>query len=500
MPGLSRFFNPFRRDHDLRLAVLPFTTSAAPREGARGGGARGEETPRAETPGEGTFGAGLAGELIALLTRIPALHVIGPLSARDLAQRTREPGDAHRELEADLVLVGHATRSDEELTIEVRLLAAPEGAERWSARWALRPDEVFVILGELAAGVAAALGASTAASAATLVHREPTSDPRAFELYAKGRVLLATPDAARLRAAVMAFETALEHDELFAGATAAIAEAYRTAHELHLPLDREAPLAAIRRIAEEALALDEGLPGAHVSRAYADLHAWELSASEARLRRALQIAPGHAQAHRDLARVLLYRGDVSGAMAAGDTALALEPLSAAVVNESGIPHAIAGRPEQAMERSRRVVRRDPENAMAYFHLGRYAEQLGRHGEAVTYYRAAAELSSRVPYLTAFLGMALASLGDRQEAEDIAGDLERKARRGSAVATCLGVLLLRLHRVDEGVSWLTSALETQEMQLLMLDTPWLPLRESAGDPRVRALLERVRAVVRIDARP
>jgi hypothetical protein len=54
-----------------------------------------------------------------------------------------------------------------------------------------------------------------------------------------------------------------------------------------------------------------------------------------------------------------------------------------------------------------------------------------------------------------------------------------------------VLLLRLGRVDDGLTWIESALEAREMQLLLIDTLWLPLPEGVrADPRIVALLDRM----------
>jgi TolB-like protein len=488
--GLSRLLGPFRRRRGLRLAVLPFEADPPGEAGPENAKVVAAGEWPEEVPGRGTnaLGAGLAEELIALLSTGTRLEVIGPVSSRALARRTDDPAAAAEELGVDLLLTGTVGRSAGRLTVRARLRTAPEGGVTWSDAWSHGPEDVFLVLGEIAARVAAAAGLGRATPEGTLLHREPTSDLAAWDSYVEGRALLARPSAASIRAAVIAFEEAVEHDELFAGALASIAEAYRTAHELHLSPDRESGLPAIRSGATRALELDDTLPGAYVSLAYAELHAWSLEAARVHLERALELAPCHAAAHRLLARVLLSTGDLVSATSVAERALALEPLSEAVLNESGMPHALAGRTEIAIERSRRVVHRDPEHVMAYFHLGRYAEQAGRHGEAVTYYRAAAELSGRIPYLTAFLGMVLARIGERHEAEEIAADLERKARRGSPVAACLGVLLLRLGRVDEGVRWLEAAHAGHEMQLLLLDTPWLPLPDSRGHPRIRALLE------------
>ena len=432
-------------------------------------------------------GIGAAQELIALLARHEQFDVVGPVSALALAGSS--PGEAAMAVDAGLVVTGHVDRSLDRLSIEVRVTEEPAGIESWRAAWAERPEDLFGILGEVADRVAAAAGgAALSAKAETLVHREPTTDLRAWELYLRGQALLRDPRADTIREALRRFEGALELDDLFSGATAAIADAYRLADERELAMAPENRLSAIREASERALALDERLPTAHLCLAYADLRAWALESALARLGRLVERLPAHAEAHRAMGRLQMLQGDPRAAADSLDRALALEPLSDAIANESGVPHAMLGRLDVAVERSRNVVHRNPEDAMAYYHLGKYAEQAERHGEAVTYYRAAAELSGRVPYLTAFLGMALVSLGDLQEAEDIAHDLERKAARGSPIATCLGVLLVRMGRTLEGLTYLESGLAARELLLLLLDTPWLPVPEVRDHPRLRALLD------------
>ena len=169
--------------------------------------------------------------------------------------------------------------------------------------------------------------------------------------------------------------------------------------------------------------------------------------------------------------------------------MALEPLDPTTVNESGWSHALAGRTDEAIERSRRAIHLDPEHVLSYMHLGRYAEQSDRRGESLTYYRAAVELSGREPFLTAFLGTALVSAGEREEAEQIAHDLLRKARRGTPVSTSLGALLTALGRHDEGVSWVEAGIDAREPLALLAGTTWLPLTELRSSKRLADLLER-----------
>ena len=169
--------------------------------------------------------------------------------------------------------------------------------------------------------------------------------------------------------------------------------------------------------------------------------------------------------------------------------MALEPLDPTIVNESGWPHALAGRIDEAVARSRRAIHLDPEHVLSYLHLGRYAEQSDRRGESLTYYRAAVELSGREPFLTAFLGAALARAGERTEAEEIAHDLTRKARRGTPVATNLGALLAALGRNEEALAWVEAGIEAREPIAMLARTSWLPLDELEDSSRLADLLEK-----------
>ena len=72
--------------------------------------------------------------------------------------------------------------------------------------------------------------------------------------------------------------------------------------------------------------------------------------SERRLRQAIQLAPGSRDAHFELSRVLLKRGDAAQAAAEGETALGL---SAGVVTDTAIRYLLirawqqSGKPDRA---------------------------------------------------------------------------------------------------------------------------------------------------------
>jgi TolB-like protein/Flp pilus assembly protein TadD len=479
-------------DRKHRVVVLPLRVDSEP------GSDR--EDPHTSTPRAEQLANGLTEELTRILTRTPNLHVIAHTSASPYRGSTKTVSEIAEELAAGVALVGRTRRSAARLEISVRLVDAAPRRERWTHTWEGVHGDVFAIQNEIARRVVSTLGASLPDEADELLHREPTSDVAAYDEYLVGRHHLSLRSEDGIRAAIRHFDRAIERDSVFALAWSSLADAYHLASFGYASIPRADALRRVREAAEEAVALDETLADAHASLGYLHDEAWAWPAAQEAFERALALAPSNPRARHGYAIACLHRGDLRLALEEYELALAVDPRSNQVLNESGWPYAYLSRFSEATERSRRVVHRDPENAMAYFSLGSYAERMGRPEEAVTYYRAAAELSARVPFITAFLGMALVTVGDRDEADAIARDLRRKASRGTPVATCLGALQIRLGRVDDGLGWLERGLEARESMALSLDTHLLPLPQVRGHPRFQALLERAPRPSLIGMRP
>jgi len=462
----GRIRGSLRRKRGSRLAVLPFANGAS------------------------LFGPGALDGIAALLGSIDDLAVIGPLSSRAFIRRTTKPESAAEELGIQLVVRGQVEAVAGLNLVVVQLVRAPDDTELWSGTWRFATDTLFDVQNQVAHEIASALGSAMAAPTPDLTHRAPTSDLVAWERYVDGRKALLAHDPV---SALRHFEAAIERDSIFADAWAGMAECWRDAWESHVSLrigtDLESTVRAMRDGADHALDLDDTVARAHAALGYADLLDWAFDSAEMNLRLALEMAPCLPEAHRWLSRTLIYREDYEAACTWADQAMALEPLDPMIVNESGLPHALAGRLDEAVTRTRQAIHLDPEHVLSYLHLGRYAEQSDRGREALTYYRAAVELSGREPFVTAFLGTALVRAGERDEAEQIAHDLIRKARRGTPVATSLGALLAALGRHEEGATWIEAGLEARESLALLAGTSWLPLDEFTHSARLQNLLER-----------
>ena len=89
--------------------------------------------------------------------------------------------------------------------------------------------------------------------------------------------------------------------------------------------------------------------------------------------RAIDLDPGHAEAHLNLGRLLHERGDLAGAESHYRQACAARPDSALAAFNLGVALEDQGRGKEAMAVYARALRLDPEHAEAHFNLGRLCE-------------------------------------------------------------------------------------------------------------------------------
>ncbi|MEP7183942.1 MAG: tetratricopeptide repeat protein [Betaproteobacteria bacterium] len=128
-------------------------------------------------------------------------------------------------------------------------------------------------------------------------------------------------------------------------------------------------------------------------------------------------ASGDGEVHFNRGNVLRERGDVAGAIAAYEAALAADPGQPATLNNLGLAHAAAGDAERAAASFRAAVDADPDNADA---LANLADALFARGEFAATEQLYARLFALRPDLPAYVhaqrGDALRSLWRLADAE------------------------------------------------------------------------------------
>ncbi len=158
----------------------------------------------------------------------------------------------------------------------------------------------------------------------------------------------------------------------------------------------------------------DGLPGEPYTQYLFGLALWkvgEFDSAERALRAASDLNPDSIKTWINLARVRLDQDDSHGALAAADSALAIDAGSADAVHQRGRALAALKRNDDALEALERAYELDPENGYVANTLGYLLLQSDRAADALSYLEAARERLPEVAYVRNNLGVAYERSGD-----------------------------------------------------------------------------------------
>lgn len=343
-----------------------------------------------------------------------------------------------------------------------------------------------------------ALIAVLVVSAATK-HQEPepagpaavrlaAATPDAHDAVLRGRHFLSRGMPDDLRRSAGAFREALALDPGSAAAWAGLADA------LHLlvlfgavpPLEGIPPA---EEAARRALALNDMLAETHATLGTIRFrHHWDWTGAEAEMRRAVELDPGSAAAHHDLAWFLLAAGRFDEAVAEIRAAQALEPLSVRANADVGWVYYRARRPAEAIRQMERTLDMEPRFLPARHCLERALVHSGRLEEALRHAREAARQEGMPPAeLAALPADPPAAL--RRIAKWRLEHLYRRASTSYVSPYALAALHADLGDRDEALAALERAREERDPMLVSVNVD--PAFDAVRtDPRFREIVASV----------
>ncbi|MCA1562943.1 MAG: protein kinase [Acidobacteria bacterium] len=238
----------------------------------------------------------------AIITRLAGVQQLALRPTSAILKYENQPVDAKdaaRALASDYVLTGMLQQSGDRLRVSVQLVGAGDGAPVWGDHYDVDRADLLTLQDRIAQSVADALKVQMSARDRERLFRRYTENAAAYELYLEGRAQLPryTPEA--LRAAIGAFEGALQLDQGYAPARSGLAMACALMR-LRFASESEAPAWGERaeKEARAALVRDPQLAEAHEALAAvyrAVEFDWERTIEESRL--ALELKPGLDQPH-----------------------------------------------------------------------------------------------------------------------------------------------------------------------------------------------------------
>jgi len=134
-------------------------------------------------------------------------------------------------------------------------------------------------------------------------------------------------------------------------------------------------------LSQQAVALDESLPGAHEALAYAYLYKRQHEQAITTAKRALSLAPNEAEGSGMLGLILNFAGRSEEAIELIEKAIRLNPRYSNYSARLGMAYCLARRYEDAIATLKTAVIRNPDHLPLHLHLVVSYSELGRDEEA-----------------------------------------------------------------------------------------------------------------------
>jgi len=432
------------------------------------------------------FADGMTEALITDLGQIQALRVISRTSVMKYKSARRPLPDIAQELRVDGVIEGSVSHSQNLAQVTARLVYAPTDTQLWSKSYQRDLQNVLVMQGEVATAIVREINVTlTPQESARLASGRPVN-PAAHDAYLRGRYHLHRGTEDQMREAKTYFEEAIRIDSNYAPAYAGLADYYWLTNEL----SPRVAMPKARDFVQKALALDDGLADAHATLATIKFYGdWDWLGADREYRRAIELRPSYAAAHRVYSGFLSEMGRHDQALAEIRTAQELEPDSAITSLSAGWAFYYAREYDPAIEQCRRVLDLDPHSMSARDCVGSAQLASGAHDQAIELYRAIATSSGNDPLRLASLGFAYALSGRKADARKVIAQLNDASKVHYVPASLLAEIHAALGDKDKAFSWLEKAYEEHDSFLVRLKVePALdPLR---SDRRFGELLHRM----------
>jgi adenylate cyclase len=453
-----------------RIAVLPFVNMSADAENEY-------------------FSDGITEELISKLSRLHDLTVIARTSVMQYKGTGKSVADIGRELRAGTILEGSVRKAGDRLRITAQLVDAATEGHLWSQDYDRRLDDVFAIQSDVAEHVAHALQIALKPAEARQIAKAGTADLDAYDAYLKGLYHQNIFSQKGLERSIEYFEQSIARDPAFAKAYGAMALSYDLLGEGYVPPDEAFP--KLKDAAHRALEIDATNAEAHTAlAAAATFYDRDWIRADEGFRRALELNPNSAIAHDWYgAAYLRPMGRHDEAIAHGQRAKELDPLTPYIRVDLGFAYNFARRYDDAIAECKQILDIDPNFYLTYWCLGYAYWQKGTLEEAIAAYERGVGLNPGDLRVKAHLAMVYADAGDKARAQQILEEFKQKARREYVPGVALAWAHMAVSDLDGAFASMDEMYEQRDPELLWMNAHVIHdgLR---SDPRFRELMRKI----------
>lgn len=394
---------------ELSIAVLPFVNMSS-------------------DPEQEFFSDGISEELLNMLAKFPGLRVAARTSSFQFKGQNLDISKIADTLNVAHVLEGSVRKAGTRLRITAQLIKADSGYHLWSETYDRELDDIFAVQDEIARAISEALKIKLALDSATS-GEQPVSiqaaNTEAYESYLHGRQLIHRRGRASLEEAVQLLERSLRLDNNFAPAHAQLAIAIRLLLESpgsygNLSLEQ------VKRIAiphlDRALELEPNLAEGFAGRAIMSFATNDYLTAIEYARKALDVNPSYIDAMNWLYLALGNLGRYREQDEVMQQLLATDPLTFIGRSNHIARLGLQGRSDEGHRVAEELLETNPWNGYSR-HAEMYLIHESNFAEGVSYALRAYELEPTDIFSNNFLVLALAWIGEYDEARRITDTLD-----------------------------------------------------------------------------
>ncbi|HTS38551.1 MAG TPA: protein kinase [Candidatus Solibacter sp.] len=327
------------------------------------------------------IGDGISEEITNSLSRLPDLRVMARSTVAHYKSRQDDPQGVGRDLHVDAVLTGRVAEHGNQIEVETELVNVATGAQIWGERYTRNVSDASMLQSAITGDVAGKLRSQLSGSEKEGLEKIGTRNAEAYKLYLKGRSQYENFTTISFSDAMATFQKAVAADPDYSAAYAGLADA-SVMFGYFSGAGREI-FEQGRSAATKALELDSHSPEPHISIALADIvYFWNFTEAESEVRQGLALNPNSAYGHEVYSWFDVSVGRTQPAIAEGQKAAELEPLSPLASTSLALAYYYARDYKTALGQAEKSLKLDPNYYQAWLFIGYSQQQLGNYKDAL----------------------------------------------------------------------------------------------------------------------
>jgi tetratricopeptide (TPR) repeat protein len=260
------------------------------------------------------------------------------------------------------------------------LIDATTDAHLWAARYDRPLKDIFALQDEIVQKIVTTLKLQLTLREQGYLVRKTTDNLEAYDAYLRGLEAFNRYNKEALTQARQLFEQAITLDPQYAEAYARLSRTLSTEGTFWKQGPQTLERALV--VAQQAVALDDSLPGAYEVLAFSYTYKKQYEQAITAAKQAIALAPNNAEGYANLGHTLLFAGRPEEVISLMEQAMRLNPrYPVHYLSFLGMAYGLARRYEEALATLQSATLRNPDYSPPRLHLLVSYSELGRDAEA-----------------------------------------------------------------------------------------------------------------------